>query len=44
MNGFRRSTTWPEISDTVISQDETSAAATRNMTTLVVTADETRTA
>src|SRR5436305_12973401 len=44
MKGFRRSTTWVEISDTVISQDDTSAAATTNMTMLVVTAEETNTA
>ena len=34
----------PEISDTVMSQDDTSAAATRNMTMLVVMAAETNTA
>src|SRR3954468_20830381 len=43
MNGFSRSTTWVEISDTVISQDDTSAAATRNITMLVVSAAETNT-
>src|SRR5882724_3088701 len=43
MKGFSRSTTWFEISDTVISQDDTSAAATRNITMLVVTAAETKT-
>ena len=43
MKGFSRSTTWAEISDTVMSQDDTSAAATRNITTLVVTAAETKT-
>src|SRR5436305_13990052 len=44
MNGLSRSTTWVEISETVISQDDTSAAATRNMTMLVVTAAEANTA
>ena len=43
MKGLSRSTTWVEISDTVISQDDTSAAATRNITMLVVTAAETKT-
>ena len=43
MKGFSRSTTWLAISDTVISQDDTSAAATRNITTLVVSAAETKT-
>ena len=43
MKGFRRSTIWVEISDTVISQDDTSAAATRNITMLVVSAAETNT-
>src|SRR3954453_7415427 len=43
MNGLSRSTIWVEISDTVISQDDTSAAATRNMTMLVVNAAETNT-
>ena len=43
MNGRSRSTIWLEISDTVISQDDTSAAATRNMTMLVVRAAETKT-
>src|ERR1700710_1697039 len=43
MKGFSRSTIWAEISDTVISQDDTSAAATRNITMLVVSAAETNT-
>src|SRR4051794_18331973 len=43
MKGFSKSTTWAEISDTVISQDDTRAAATRNMTMLVVNAAETNT-
>src|SRR3954467_4246328 len=43
MKGFSKSTTWVEISDTVISQDDTSAAATRNITMLVVSAAETNT-
>ena len=43
MKGRTRSTTWVAISDTVISQDDTSAAATRNMTMLVLSAAETKT-
>ena len=43
MKGRTRSTTWVAISDTVMSQDDTSAAATRNMTTLVLSAAETKT-
>src|SRR5436305_9048659 len=43
MKGLSRSTIWAEISDTVISQDDTSAAATRNITMLVVSAAETKT-
>lgn len=41
MNGRTRSTTWVAISATVMSQDETSAAATRNITMLVLSAAET---
>ena len=43
MKGRTRSTTWVAISDTVMSQDDTNAAATRNMTTLVLSAAETKT-
>src|SRR5205085_9386839 len=43
MKGLSKSTTCAEISETVISQDDTNAAATRNMTMLVVTAAETNT-
>src|SRR3954462_101746 len=43
MKGFNRSTICAEISDTVISHDDTSAAATRNITMLVVSAAETKT-
>ena len=43
MKGRTRSTTCVAISETVISQEETSAAATRNMTTLVLSAAETKT-
>src|SRR3954452_15144921 len=43
MKGFSRSTTWVAISETVINQDDTSAAATRNITMLVVSAADTKT-
>ena len=44
MKGRARSTIWPEISATVISQDDTSAAATRNITTAVICAELIRSA
>src|SRR5258708_36600837 len=43
MKGCSRATICVEISETVISQDDTSAAATRNITMLVVSAAETKT-
>src|SRR3954471_9779 len=42
MKGCSRLTICADISETVISQDDTSAAATRNITMLVVTAAETK--
>ena len=43
-NGCSSATIWPEMSATVISQADTSAAATRNITTAVVCAAETNSA